>query len=186
MVRLPRGAISQMDSEGIRFPGYPWALSGVQSSRRFAGRQVGGVLRAVGQWYNTISEQKGLKRNCRIRVTHEKAPVKRQHFPMHNCLWLCIRACVRMTRLGRANRSAPLGFMVVVSAPHLVRTRHPAGSRPRKEVPSGGLPPRPWPSLAPGNRPYHPASTEGEPRSRAPRWVQPLAGSRRRRPSHRT
>src|SRR5215471_13229773 len=68
----------------------------------------------------------------------------------------------RITRLDRANYYAPLFSVVVVSAPHLVRTSHPSGSRPREAVPSCGLPPRPWPYLAPENRRYHTASTEGD------------------------
>jgi hypothetical protein len=60
---------------------------------------------------------------------------------------------------------APLFSVVVVSATHLVRTSHPSGSRPWEGVPLCGLPPSPWPSLAPENRRYHTASTAGDHRS---------------------
>ena len=67
--------------------------------------------------------------------------------------------------MGRANHYAPLFSVVVVSAPHLVRTSHPSGSRSREGMPSRGLPPSPWPYLAPENRRCHTASMEGDHRS---------------------
>jgi hypothetical protein len=53
---------------------------------------------------------------------------------MHN-FWLRFSAPEgRLPRMGRANHDAPLFSVVVVSAPHLIRTTHPSGSRRREQL----------------------------------------------------
>jgi hypothetical protein len=134
----------------------------------------------TASWWWGYRHSRGMGSPIRRLLSRGKIP------PFTTCCCVFSAHLRRMTRMGRAHCYAPLISVVVVSGPQRVRTSHPSGSRPREGCHHADFltaPGHPWPQKTVGTTP--------RPRRvitalRAPVWVQPLAGSRRRRTSRRT